>query len=287
MEFAIVLGLDIAAAAIIIYCMCAAARKGFLRTVVQMIAYVVIIFVASTVSRSVAPVIYDHFVEPMIMNPSGASSGAAREVSSSSGSTDEVMKNADLVALSESAGSAGYTEVARMIVVETPVAVRMSELSDTEEIAKSLLSDTASTAGSMIDDAIGSLDEMLGENASADDFVGEIVGEIADAALRPLITNGITMVAFVVIFALLSIVANIVLGMLGIINHLPVIGKLNSLLGGAVGILQGLLIVWVLALLLRGLLNIYPDGVWKITQEIVDSTHLFKYFANPGLISGF
>ena len=53
------IGLDLAALAIVVWCARAAAKKGFLRTVLQMVAYVVILAVAAAVSKAAAPILYD------------------------------------------------------------------------------------------------------------------------------------------------------------------------------------------------------------------------------------
>ena len=46
------IGLDVAAVAVVVYCAYAAAKKGFLRTVVQMIAYVAVLAVFQPFGRA-------------------------------------------------------------------------------------------------------------------------------------------------------------------------------------------------------------------------------------------
>ena len=77
---------------------------------------------------------------------------------------------------------------------------------------------------------------------------------------------------------------NILLSTLGLVKYLPVVGHLNALLGAIVGILQGALLVWLLAVFLQGMLRLYPQGVWMFEPGVVENTWIFKYFANPELI---
>ena len=77
MDFYVAIGLDLAAVAIVGYCIYAAAKKGFLRTVIQMVAYVAVILAASFLSNAAAPVIYDRVVEPMLLEEHQGGSGAA------------------------------------------------------------------------------------------------------------------------------------------------------------------------------------------------------------------
>ena len=51
-----------------------------------------------------------------------------------------------------------------------------------------------------------------------------------------------------------------------------------------VGILQGVLIVWVVGLLFKGLFYFSPDGWWIFNSDVVGSTFLFRYFMEPGLL---
>ena len=114
-----------------------------------------------------------------------------------------------------------------------------------------------------------------------------LIGDLADATLRPMMISTISAIGFVLLFAVLSLAANILLSALGIINHLPVIGTLNAALGCVVGILQGLLIVWILGVLISGVLNLNSDGWWIFTQEAVGRTHIFHYFLTPELLARF
>lgn len=229
-------GLDIAAVAIVVYCAHAAAKKGFLRTVIQMVAYVAIILAASFFSRAAAPVIYDRVVEPMITRQE-----APREPG-----------GAELV----SYGRVGM----------------LSAFDDGLDALES---------------GIGSVKDMLSDELGPQTLADGIVDELADATLRPLMVSAIGMIGFVLIFSILSIVANILLSTLGIVNHLPVVGPINALLGGAVGVLEGVLLVWVFAFLLRGLLGIYPEGWWVFDADTIGHTFLFRYFADPTLLGQF
>lgn len=229
-------GLDIAAVAIVVYCAHAAAKKGFLRTVIQMVAYVAIILAASFFSRAAAPVIYDRVVEPMITRQE-----APREPG-----------GAELV----SYGRVGM----------------LSAFDDGLDALES---------------GIGSVKDMLSDELGPQALADGIVDELADATLRPLMVSAIGMIGFVLIFSILSIVANILLSTLGIVNHLPVVGPINALLGGAVGVLEGVLLVWVFAFLLRGLLGIYPEGWWVFDADTIGHTFLFRYFADPTLLGQF
>lgn len=56
-------------------------------------------------------------------------------------------------------------------------------------------------------------------------------------------------VAFFTAFILISIVLKLIVGLLDIMTKLPLIKGVNRLLGGAVGLVQGLIVVWLLLFL--------------------------------------
>lgn len=80
------------------------------------------------------------------------------------------------------------------------------------------------------------------DQALTDSGVYRTVGEyLADWVLRG--------IAFFVAFILVSIALRFVVGILDILTKLPVLKGVNHLLGGAAGLLQGLLIIWLLLFL--------------------------------------
>lgn len=235
MDFIAAIGLDIAALAVVLYCAKAAARKGFVRTVIQMIAYIVVLVMSSFFSNAAAPVIYDRIVEPMLLE----------NVRYKAQPQTEQYQNAALI----SAAPHGMLSLA--------------------------------------EDAAGSLDfleKLAPEGINPQGLADDLIDDIAQAALRPVMIGAIGMISFAILFALLSMLANILLSALGIINHLPVIGPLNAALGGAVGILQGLLIVWILALLLQGFLYLYPNGWWIFRSDVLSQSYVLKYFMDVDLL---
>lgn len=234
-NFYAAVGLDVLTVAVIGYCVYAAARKGFLRTIAQLIAYLLIVLFASTVSRAAAPIIYERFVEPMILG-------------------DRPMENAAL-AMSNMAGNADTLSVKPGL-----------------ELMELLPRD--------ID-----LDYWL-EKAQdgAEGLKDEILGDILETTVRPAAVNAISGLCFAAVFCVLSVVANIILSATGIVRYIPVIGHINAFLGAVLGALEGLLLVWLCALFLRGMLTLGQGDWWIFTEKIARDTWIFRYFFDTSLI---
>lgn len=309
MEWIAALALDFTAVWIVIYCAHAAAKKGFLRTVVQMAAYVAVLACSSHLSGQAAPIIYERVVEPMLFEDSQSQEGKPRE-----------LKNADLVSflpggmLAMNGGGRSLLPAPQQRS-EEPESLSREDLkglgidlqgmdlaglerfgvdTDTldpdhlEEFGLEKLREFGIDPDNLrLDDLKRlaqklpeELEQLLPEGISSE----KLVKEIADNTLRPVLVKAIGTVSFVVIFAVLSMLSNLLLSMLGIINSLPVIGFFNSTFGAVVGILQGVLIVCIIALLFKGLFYFNPDGWWVFNSDVVEDTFLFRYFMEPGLL---
>lgn len=108
---------------------------------------------------------------------------------------------------------------------------------------------------------------------------------IVDAILRPLCVSTIQAILFLLIFVGVLITAILLAKAADkVFNTLPLIRQVNGLLGGAVGLLEGIGVIYVLSLVLR--LYMTMSGVGSvITAAHLDATYIVKYFVNFRLLS--
>jgi len=92
----------------------------------------------------------------------------------------------------------------------------------------------------------------------------------------------ISVMAYIVTFIVISILLSIVSGVLGIVAKLPVISTANNLLGGVAGLVTGLAIVWLLAIVMTMFAN--EDTVQKMMVDIYRDKFLTYLYENNGLI---
>ena len=96
---------------------------------------------------------------------------------------------------------------------------------------------------------------MLLENNNNEVYMAlgvETFGEYIGAYIAKVIAD---VLAFLVTFVVVFIIIRIVIGMLGIIDKLPLIGGANHLAGAAVGAGMGILIIWILFIVITLLYN--------------------------------
>lgn len=96
---------------------------------------------------------------------------------------------------------------------------------------------------------------MLLENNNNEVYMAlgvETFGEYIGAYIAKVIAD---VLAFLITFIVVFIIIRIVIGMLGIIDKLPLIGGANRLAGAAVGAGMGILIIWILFIVITLLYN--------------------------------
>lgn len=96
--------------------------------------------------------------------------------------------------------------------------------------------------------------------------------------IRPSCIIIIRTVAFVLIFALVCTAVGIIARFTKILDKIPVIGKVNSLLGGLCGIFEGLVMVFMVCLATRLAISLSNGNAIMFNQATINSTYLFKRF---------
>ncbi len=87
-------------------------------------------------------------------------------------------------------------------------------------------------------------------------------------------------IVLVTIFILVNLALRIAASAAKLINKIPVIGKVNAFLGLVLGLIEGLLAVFVVCLVTRMIVSLCGANSILINQTAVDSTVLFKVFYN-------
>lgn len=123
-------------------------------------------------------------------------------------------------------------------------------------------------------------------------FTGKIAGAVLDVegvrltifekAGRKMAMWILCAMAYVITFVALCIVFGILSGVFKIVEKLPVIGTFNTLLGGVLGAVRGLAIVWILFLVMGMFLN--TDTMMHITADIYRNEYLTFLYENNGVV---
>lgn len=125
--------------------------------------------------------------------------------------------------------------------------------------------------------------QMLLENNNSEVYEAlgvQTFGEYVGAYIAKLIAD---VIAFLVTFVVVFIVVRVLIGMLGILDKLPLVGGVNHLIGGIVGAGMGILIIWILFIIITLLYNTSLGAACM--TNIADSTILTKLYENNLLMN--
>ncbi|MBQ5320882.1 MAG: CvpA family protein [Oscillospiraceae bacterium] len=224
--------LDAAVIAIIIFFTWRAAKKGFVKTVVLFLGFLIAAFLARMVSVPLSENVYNSFV----------------------------------------------SEKVSAFLEEQTAEITGSVVEQTEKLTSSL--------PSIVKNAV---DVFGGNNGTVENTVNSTGSSIAAAVetqiVAPALTLLIQTILFLVLFAVFLFVIKRVAKMMGFINKIPLVGKVNVFLGGILGTLEGVIIVFVAATVLYFIMLLAGEG-FVISGEDVNNSIIFKFFHEKNPLIG-
>lgn len=103
---------------------------------------------------------------------------------------------------------------------------------------------------------------------------------VLDNVAKPIVLVPLRTIIFVVLFILIFIILSIVIKATSVINKLPLIGKLNSLLGGVAGLLQGLVIVFIVVIIAHMAVELTNNTLIFLNDMTINKSFAFSKIYN-------
>lgn len=243
MEWVIGILLDVVLVAILLLCIRGGSKNGFAKTVVSFAGIFIAIILAATLSKPAATFAYTNFAQKPIET-----------------------------------------------TIETAIKSQTDELSESAPSAQQLLDGFDSATEKLpafvknmfkSDEKKAELSDHIVEQYTSD--ITEFSKKITEAAVKPLIILIISVVVFFVLFFTVLIICAILSKALKIVNKLPLLGGVNSLLGGVLGALKGAVIVLIINFVIVSVTSSGGDIFGIITAKTVESSLIMKNLAlvNP------
>jgi len=225
--------LDLIIVAIIILYVYLCFKRGFVRTVIELVGYILAIYLSFTFGGILTNVVYDEFVEPAIVET------VADEINLSA--DENIDKTVDSI----------WNSLPEFIV----------NAAETFDVTSDTLRDT--------------IKDGYENNADATTFAKNATEAIAKPIVVPLIKTIISLILFIILMFVVKFLAKII----NRAFNIPIIGRLNRLLGGFVGLFKGLIISFVFVMMALFIMTLFEDGFLFFTNENVEQTVLFKFLA--------
>lgn len=282
---------DIGVLLLLIVFMYSGGKKGFVRTVVIVVGYVLSVAIASFVSKNATDIVYDSFIKESVTNSieskfEDVNTGEKLKellnsifsdygVSVSEKDTEAMISSNDIgKSISDYMNSNYKGANVSAADVESKIKDGINE-SALSSITDSIPNFLKKSAESFINNGKWTSLITMGDKRAAAEFVEE---NLVRGVVSPLISTIIFMLVFFILMAIVRVISR----SLRFIKRIPLIGSANTLLGVGLGVIEGLIIIYIICMMLRLAIAFTGDSMVVLSNETIDNTLILKriYYFN-------
>lgn len=291
---------DVFILAIILFYLYTGGKRGFVKSILIFVGYIVAFGAAFFVSNNFSDNIYDTFVKDKVV------SSVETQISKVN-ITDEVKR-----ALNNSFGKYGVT----LTDQDVEDILKDDSVDFTDKITQKINSTyrdanvDSSQIQQIVDDLFNSsvisdiipslsgfmpktLQELFNtQNMTVDETLHALSGDVHTTAeyietnvLRPNILGIIKTILFVITFFIVKTICYYITRMMSFVNKIPLVGPVNTLLGLALGLLEGLLVAYIVAMIVRFVVFISSGNMIVFNDDTINSTLIFKHIYDINILS--
>ncbi len=266
------------------------AKRGLMKSVVLIVLTVLSIVISWFGAEIASPIIYDELIKEHVVSGLAQSSESTDPVRVTSEAISEgdygvEISDSDIEGIIESDGNFfsrltdelkknGAAESSDEIQTEVKGAV-------SEKMLVSLLGDFVqpSTIADILESFRGTTD---GISDVLSIFISGNKEATATATEEMIIAPVIKGILKVIVFILLLLILKLIIGPISdlfkSVNKIPVIGPVNALLGGALGAVEGAILIYIIALIVRMAIYFTEGSLMFINMDTIEKTYVFKWF---------
>ncbi len=286
---------DVAVIGIILVCVYLGGKKGFLKTAILLVGYLVAVFGGFIIAKAVSPYVYDNYLKSRTekavqenlkdfdmkkqIKDMFKEQNVGVEIPDSE--IDRIINGGgDL-----SKGFADYAKKSDSTVNQADVQNKFSKVFNNDAILKNLKDRIPASIYSQMEEYLKSSKDSMNEIIKAlnNPSKEESAKQVTELAVKPIVISVVQIVIFMITFTLLMILVRFIAQLFSKVKAVPVVGSANTLLGGGLGLLQGVFIVIVLALITRLIISVTNNDLIAINTPTIEETRIFKAFYNLNL----
>ncbi len=226
--------LDIVLVLIVAAFVWGSARRGFVRTAIELVGWILMLYIAMSCSQPIADGVYDRFLSDTV--EAKTSEVVSASLSPSGGSVEEVW-----------------------------------------EQLPTFLTAGAELMGVSKSQVISSMTSAVGEGKTA------VSQQMVRSVVAPLCKGILRWIVVAAVFTLGMFIVRFVAAWLNRLLRFRMLGSLNRALGGLLGLLKGVLAVYLLCIVLSLLFCIHPSGFGPVNEEMLRSSYAYGFFSRFGL----
>lgn len=216
--------IDLLIIAIILLNVWLSAKRGFVRTAIEIAGFFLAIIISIAVSKPVAAIIYDKGVEP------GFVSSVSTVPENDVGSAVDSFLN------------------------KVPAFIKNNV--DSEKISSKALTDKFTH--------------------ESENGLKSAAKSVSEAVIKPVFVNIVGFAISAVMFIILMLAVKFLAKILNGVFSFSIIGKLNSALGGAAGLLKGAIVALAFCMIVKTVVSFTDNGFLIFTKENISNAKIFK-----------
>ncbi|GEM_PF-909628 len=120
------------------------------------------------------------------------------------------------------------------------------------------------------------MEQWYGYVVSTDGSNSALSGVIVDNMVSPIALSILNTVVFLVLFAVCSFGVDLLCSLVKGVRHIPVVGSLNFILGGCLGVVWGILYIYIISAVLWLMIAASGDTLSFIHTQDIHQSMLFK-----------
>ena len=262
-------------------------RRGFVRYLIKLIGTIACIVVALVVSDMLADPVYEHIVAPRMektLNKQFEGFDISRVVRKgiSDEGTEVTLSDKELRQVLSDGGSlpAAFERAAKQAGDSVEKAAEVKESADRffkngfgNQLAKTAGFDDDEEVGKRLDMSSGKVYDLVRAFASGEDNTSG-VKYLVNNVIDGMMTTLIRFILFAIIFIICEAIIAVVFIVAGVLDHLPMVDGINKTGGLILGILKGVLYIFLLA----AICSAFVKSGSYVTADEVEETIVFKYF---------
>ena len=229
-------------------------KRGFVKTVIGTMGFVLSIILSLTLCAPIAGVVYDSVIQPPL-------------VSSISNKIDERFQSE----LDKNVGDKVDSEK----IEEFRAEVNASS----DEIIESLpgfVKNFINQSGLKPEEVVGSADEVISEGDTVKTASEKVAENISQTSIKPMAVQVLSTILSLVLFFVFSWLLKIAGGIISKFLSFTVAGKLDKILGGVCGFAKGVIFAVIFCFAIYTLVSFTQNGIWIFSYQNFENTLIFK-----------
>lgn len=290
---------DIAIIIVLIVCIYMGGKKGFLRTAVLLIGYVIAALGGYFISKEASPIVYDKFlsksIEKVVQDniQNFSVKNQIKDVFKQQNLGVDIP-DAEIDKIINQGGDlsenfADFASQAGSEMQKADLEEKFSSALNENVVLKNIKGKLPANTYSQIEKYLTESKDNLYQIIKAlnNPSKEESAKELTELAVKPVVIVAIEIIIFMIAFSLLLIIVKLVSRSCSVFNKAPLIGPVNTLLGAALGAIQGILIVIVLVLIVKLTITLTHNDLMVFNMPTIEETRIFKQIYNYDFLGKF